>query len=54
MDEALVVAAKARTGVESDSELLQLALATLAVGDDFGKWLLAQAGRLDPDFALEL
>lgn len=54
MDEALVAAAKARTGIESDSELLQLALANLAVGDDFGEWLLAQAGRLDPDFELEL
>jgi Arc/MetJ family transcription regulator len=54
LDENLVAAAKARTGITSDTELVELALVRLAVEDDFGAWLLAQGGRLDPDFDLEL
>lgn len=50
LDEALVAAAKRRTGIKSDTELVEVALASLAVGDDFGEWLVAQAGRVDPDF----
>lgn len=54
LDENLVAAAKARTGIASDTELVEVALASLAVEDDFGAWLLAQGGRLDPDFDLDL
>jgi hypothetical protein len=54
LDPNLVAAAKARTGINSDTELAELALAQLLVEDDFGEWLLAQGGRLDPDFAIEL
>ena len=35
MPEALVSKAKARTGIKSDTELLELALANLAVADDY-------------------
>lgn len=54
LDEALVAAAKARTGIASDTALAEYALATVALGDDYGEWLLSQAGKLDPSFDLDL
>ena len=54
LDEALVLAAKARTGIESDTALAEFALASVALGDDYGEWLLAKAGGLDPSFELDL
>jgi hypothetical protein len=54
MDDELLAAAKQRTGIASDSELLEIAVATLAVGDEFGEWLLAQRGRLRKDFVIDL
>ena len=51
---ALLDAAKAATGAESDTELVRLALAVVAVPDDFGEWLLAQQGRLDADFDVDV
>ena len=35
-------AAKRATGVRSDARLIELALASLLVGEDFGEWLVAQ------------
>jgi len=54
LDEALVEAAKARTGITSDTELAEFALVSVALGDDYGEWLLSQAGGLDPSFELDL
>jgi hypothetical protein len=54
LDEALVAAAKACTGISSDTELAEYALAAVALGDDYGEWLLSLAGRLDPSFDLGL
>jgi hypothetical protein len=54
LDESLVEAAKARTGIKSDTELVEFALASLVVKDDFGEWLAAQSGRLDADFEIGL
>ncbi len=54
LDEALVAAAKARTGIRSDTALAEYALAAVALGDDYGEWLLSQAGQLDPSFDLGL
>ena len=51
---ALLDAAKAATGAESDTELIRLALAVVAVPDDFGEWLLIQQGRLDADFDIDV
>ena len=51
--ERLVAAAKERMGMTSDTHLVELALAYLAVGDDFGEWLVAQGGRLPADFEIE-
>lgn len=53
MGDRLLAAAKQRTGITSDSELLEIAVANLAVGDDFSEWLLAQRGRLPKDFKID-
>ena len=54
LNEALVAAANERTGFTSDTKLVELALASLAVGDDFGEWLVTQGGRLKADFDIDL
>ena len=54
MAAALVEEAKRRTGIASDTELLEAALATLAVADDYGEWLVAQRGTVDPGLDLEV
>ena len=54
LNEGLVAAAKERTGITSDTQLVELALASLAVGDDFGEWLVTQGGRLKADFEIDL
>ena len=53
MPAALVSRAKARTGVSSDTELLELALANLAVADDYAEWLLSRRGAVPADIDLE-
>jgi hypothetical protein len=50
----LVKLAKKRTGIRSDSDLIEAGLLTLATDDAFGRWLIAQAGRLDKDLDLGL
>jgi hypothetical protein len=54
VDPGLVKAARAKTGLENDSDLVNAALAVIAAPDDFGPWFVAQAGRLPKDFELEL
>lgn len=54
LSESLVTAAKRRTGISSDTRLVELALASLAIGDDFGEWLVTQGGRLKADFEIDL
>ena len=49
----LVDLAKARSGIQSDTELLEYALARVALEDDFGQKLLAREGRLPQDLDLE-
>jgi hypothetical protein len=51
---ALVRAAKKRTGVSTDTELLELALSSLALEDDFGEKLLKRKGSIDPDLKLDV
>jgi hypothetical protein len=53
MPEALVNKAKARTGIKKDTDLLEVALANLAVADDFPEWLLSQKGTVNKDLDLE-
>ena len=54
VDPGLIKAARTKTGLKNDSELVNAALAVLAAPDDFGPWFAAQAGRLPKDFELEL
>jgi hypothetical protein len=52
MPGALVEKAKARTGISSDTKLLEVALANLAVGDDYADWLISQRGAIPKDIDL--
>ncbi len=45
---------KQRLGVTSDTEAIEMALANMAITDDFGSWLVDQSGQLSEDFQLEL
>jgi hypothetical protein len=54
VDPGLLEAARQRTGLRGDSDLINAALAVIAAGDDFGAWLVGQAGRLPEDFELAL
>jgi hypothetical protein len=49
----LIDAARARSGIESNTELLEYALACVALEDDFGRKLLARRGRVLRDTDLE-
>jgi hypothetical protein len=49
----LVDAAKARSGIKSDTDLLEYALARVALEDDFGLKLVAREGHVPPDIDLE-
>ena len=51
---ALVEAAKARSGIQSDSELLLYALSKVALEDDFGPRLLALKGSIPKDVTLDV
>ena len=54
VDPGLIKAARTKTGLNNDSELVNVALAVLAAPDDFGPWFAAQSGRLPQDFELEI
>jgi hypothetical protein len=49
----LVAQAKRRTGIASDTKLLEAALASLALADDYAEWLLAHRGTIPPELDLE-
>lgn len=49
----LLEAAKARSGISSTTQLLEYALAKVAIEDDFGEFLVSQAGTVDADLDLE-
>lgn len=53
MPEALVTRAKKRTGINSDTELIEVALANIAVQDDYADWLLSRRGMVDREADLE-
>jgi len=53
MPEALVARAKARTGAKSDTDLIELALASLAVADDYPEWLLSRRATVSREIDLE-
>jgi hypothetical protein len=51
---SLVAAAKEKSGIASDTELLEYALAKVALEDDFGEKLVRRKGRIAIDIDLEL
>jgi len=53
MPKALVAQAKKRTGVISDTDLIELALANIAVADDYAEWLIARRCAIGREADLE-
>lgn len=53
MPEALVTRAKKRTGINSDTALIEVALANIAVADDYADWLLTRRGAVGREAELE-
>jgi len=53
MPETLVSEAKKRTGIESDTDLIELALANIVVADDYAEWLLSRRGSVNSAVPLE-
>jgi hypothetical protein len=49
---ALIAEAKRRTGIQSDTELIEFALANLALEDNFAEAFEAAHGKIDPDLKL--
>ncbi len=50
----LLEAARRRTGIIGETELVTAGLALLAVQDDFGTWLAGQRGALTDEFEIGL
>lgn len=53
MPRLLVEQAKKKSGIQSDSKLIEAALASFVVADDYAEWLLAQRGTVSKDLDLE-
>jgi hypothetical protein len=53
VDSGLLEAARAKMGVDNDTDLLTAALALAAGDDEFGAWLVTRGARLPADFELE-
>jgi hypothetical protein len=53
MPSLLVEQAKKKSGIQSDSKLIEAALANIVVADDYADWLLAQRGIVSKDLDLE-
>lgn len=49
---ALVEQAKRRTGIETDTDLIAFALASVALEDNFGEAFRKSRGKIDPDLKL--
>ena len=50
VDPGVIAAAREKTGITNDSDLVNAALSVLAASDDFEAWLVTQAGRLPNDY----
>ncbi len=53
MPSLLVEQAKRKTGIQSDSKLIEAALANIVVEDEYADWLLAQKGTVSKELNLE-
>ena len=49
---ALIERAKRLTGIETDTDLIEFALATVALDDNFGETFKASRGKVDPELKL--
>jgi hypothetical protein len=49
----LVEQAKKKTGIQSDSKLIEAALANIVAADEYADWLLDQRGTVSRDLDLE-
>jgi hypothetical protein len=49
---ALVKQAKRQTGIETDSDLIEFALATVALDDNFAEMFKESRGKVDPELKL--
>lgn len=52
VSQALVTQAKRQTGIETDTELIEFALATIALEDNFAEAFKESRGKVDPDLKL--
>ena len=52
VDPELVRRAKARSGITADTDLIEYALASIALEDDFAADFVASRGTVDPDIKL--
>jgi len=50
---ALVRQAKRKTGIETDTDLIEFALANIALDDDFARTFRKTRGTVDPTLKLE-
>ena len=53
MPSLLVEQAKKKAGIQSDSKLIEAALANIVAADGYADWLLAQRGTVSKDLNLE-
>jgi hypothetical protein len=53
MPSLLVEQAKKKTGIQSDSMLIEAALANIVAADEYADWLLAQRGTVSKSLDLE-
>jgi len=53
MPAKLVAEAKRKSGITSDSKLLEAALANIATADNYWEWFRTLRGTIDPDLDLE-
>jgi hypothetical protein len=53
MPDELVTRATKRSEIDSGTELIEAALASLAVADDYPEWLLSHRRTIDPATDLE-
>jgi hypothetical protein len=49
---ALIEQAKRQTGIKTDTDLIEFALATVALEDNFAETFRESRGRVDPDLKL--
>lgn len=49
---ALIKQAKRQTGIETDTDLIEFALATVALEDNFAATFKASRGKVDPELKL--